>query len=145
VTNLSLCSGAGTLDLAVEQITGNKTLVYAENDPFASRVMEARFPWAVNAGDITTADWAGIAHPVADRNTVGRIPVPQHQQRRTQGRNQWQVVVGLEKRRSSCGRHSTALRLPGKRGGAQVARPQRRRRRPGRARVWHPVDLSTSS
>jgi DNA (cytosine-5)-methyltransferase 1 len=61
VTNLSLCSGAGTLDLAVEQITGNKTLVYAENDPFASRVMEARFPWAVNAGDITKADWAGIA------------------------------------------------------------------------------------
>lgn len=61
MTNLSLCSGAGTLDLAVEQITGNKTLVYAENDPFASRVMEARFPWAVNAGDITTADWAGIA------------------------------------------------------------------------------------
>jgi DNA (cytosine-5)-methyltransferase 1 len=61
MTNLSLCSGAGTLDLAVEQVTGNKTLVYAENDPHASRVMEARFPWAVNAGDITTADWAGIA------------------------------------------------------------------------------------
>ncbi|MFD9630127.1 DNA cytosine methyltransferase [Streptomyces violascens] len=61
MTNLSLCSGAGTLDLAVEQITGNKTLVYAENDPYAARVMEARFPWAVNLGDITTADWAGIA------------------------------------------------------------------------------------
>ena len=61
MTNLSLCSGAGTLDLAVEQITGNKTFVYAENDPHASRVMEARFPWATNAGDITTADWAGIA------------------------------------------------------------------------------------
>jgi DNA (cytosine-5)-methyltransferase 1 len=61
VSNLSLCSGAGTLDLAVEQITGNKTLAYAENDPFASRVMEARFPWAVNVGDITQADWAGIA------------------------------------------------------------------------------------
>lgn len=59
--NLSLCSGAGTLDLAVEQITGNKTVVYAENDPHASRVMEARFPWATNIGDITTADWAGIA------------------------------------------------------------------------------------
>lgn len=61
MSNLSLCSGAGTLDLAVEQITGNKTFIYAENDPFASRVMEARFPWATNAGDITTADWAGIA------------------------------------------------------------------------------------
>ncbi|WP_327738410.1 DNA cytosine methyltransferase [Streptomyces nojiriensis] len=61
MTNLSLCSGAGTLDLAVEAITGNKTFVYAENDPHASRVMEARFPWATNIGDITTADWAGIA------------------------------------------------------------------------------------
>jgi DNA (cytosine-5)-methyltransferase 1 len=61
MTNLSLCSGAGTLDLAVEAITGNKTAVYAENDPFAARVMEARFPWAQNLGDITTADWAGIA------------------------------------------------------------------------------------
>lgn len=61
MSNLSLCSGAGTLDLAVEQVTGSKTFVYAENDPHASRVMEARFPWAVNAGDITTADWAEIA------------------------------------------------------------------------------------
>src|SRR3954453_2896584 len=61
MTNLSLCSGAGTLDLAVEQITGNKTLVYAENDPFAARVMEAHFPWATNLGDITRIDWADVA------------------------------------------------------------------------------------
>lgn len=61
MTNLSLCSGAGTLDLAVEQITGNKTFVYAENDPHAARVMGARFPWATNVGDITKADWAGVA------------------------------------------------------------------------------------
>ncbi|MFK8850446.1 DNA cytosine methyltransferase [Streptomyces sp. Ac-502] len=61
MTNLSLCSGAGTLDLAVEQITGSKTLVYAETDPFAAQVMAARFPWAANLGDITTADWAGVA------------------------------------------------------------------------------------
>jgi DNA (cytosine-5)-methyltransferase 1 len=61
VTNLSLCSGAGTLDLAVEQVTGNKTLVYAEFDPFASKVMEARFPWATNLGDITKIHWADVA------------------------------------------------------------------------------------
>lgn len=59
--NISLCSGAGTLDLAVEQITGNRTTVYAENDPFASRVMAAHFPDAVNLGDITKADWVGVA------------------------------------------------------------------------------------
>jgi DNA (cytosine-5)-methyltransferase 1 len=61
VTNLSLCSGYGGLDLAVEQITGNKTLIYAEKDPFAARVMEVRFPWATNLGDITAIDWAAVA------------------------------------------------------------------------------------
>lgn len=61
MTNLSLCSGYGGLDLAVEQITGNKTRVYAENDKFAAQVMAARFPWAVNLGDIAKANWAEIA------------------------------------------------------------------------------------
>ncbi|KOU50541.1 hypothetical protein ADK55_18515 [Streptomyces sp. WM4235] len=61
MTNLSLCSGFGGLDLAVEQITGNKTTVYAENDRFAAQVMAARFPWATNLGDITTTDWADLA------------------------------------------------------------------------------------
>ena len=61
MSNLSLCSGYGGLDLAVEQITGNKTLVYAENDKYAAQVMAARFPWATNLGDIKTADWAEIA------------------------------------------------------------------------------------
>ncbi|MFE2563115.1 DNA cytosine methyltransferase [Streptomyces mirabilis] len=61
MTNLSLCSGYGGLDLAVEQITGNKTLVYAEKDLFAARVMEVRFPWATNLGDITAIDWAAVA------------------------------------------------------------------------------------
>ncbi|MEV1097460.1 DNA cytosine methyltransferase [Streptomyces sp. NPDC049952] len=61
MTNLGICSGAGWLDLAVEQITGNKTNVYAEYDQYASQVMAARFPWATNLGDITKTDWAGLA------------------------------------------------------------------------------------
>jgi DNA (cytosine-5)-methyltransferase 1 len=61
VSNLSLCSGYGGLDLAVEQITGNKTLVYAENDKYAAQVMAARFPWAVNLGDLRKIDWADVA------------------------------------------------------------------------------------
>jgi DNA (cytosine-5)-methyltransferase 1 len=61
VTNLSLCSGYGGLDLAVEQITGNKTLVYAENDKFAAQVMAARFPWATNLGDISKVRWVEVA------------------------------------------------------------------------------------
>ncbi|MFF3998598.1 DNA cytosine methyltransferase [Streptomyces cyaneofuscatus] len=61
MTNLSLCSGYGGLDLAVEQITGNKTHVYAESDKYAAQVMAARFPWATNLGDFTKTDWAYLA------------------------------------------------------------------------------------
>jgi hypothetical protein len=96
MTNLSLCSGAGTLDLAVEQITGNKTLVYAENDPFAARVMEARFPWATNLGDITRIDWAGRRLPVADRISFRRLQLPGHLQRRTKGRHPWHALGNLD-------------------------------------------------
>ena len=73
MTNLSLCSGYGGLDLAVEQITGNKTLVYAENDKYAAQVMAARFPWATNLGDITVIDWSALAadHPHIDTITAG--------------------------------------------------------------------------
>lgn len=59
--NISLCAGYGGLDMAVERLTGNKTVVYAENDPAASLVMAARFPRAVNLGDITAIDWAAVA------------------------------------------------------------------------------------
>lgn len=61
MTNLSLCSGYGGLDEAVEQITGNKTLVYAENDKYAAQVMAARYPHAENLGDIKKTDWAAVA------------------------------------------------------------------------------------
>lgn len=73
MSNLSLCSGAGTLDLAVEQITGNETLVYSENYPPAARVMEAHFPWAVNLGDLKAIDWTAVAaaHPHIDTITAG--------------------------------------------------------------------------
>ena len=74
MSNLSLCSGAGWLDLAVEQITGNKTLVYAENDPFAARVMEARFPWAVNVGDISKVDWRALARDHVVDTISGGFP-----------------------------------------------------------------------
>lgn len=59
--NISLCAGYGGLDMAVERLTGNKTVVYAENDPAAALVMAARFPRAVNLGDMTVIDWAAVA------------------------------------------------------------------------------------
>lgn len=73
MTTLSLCSGVGALDLAVEQTTGSHPAAYAELDPHAAQVMAARFPGVPNLGDITTVDWAGIAseHPDVDTLVAG--------------------------------------------------------------------------
>lgn len=62
---VSLCSGVGALDLAVQSTTPVRTTAYAEVDPWASQVMAARFPAAMNLGDITTVDWPAFAatHP----------------------------------------------------------------------------------
>lgn len=62
---VSLCSGTGALDLAVEQVTGSRLAAYAELDPYASQVMAARFSGTDNLGDITTVDWEAFAaaHP----------------------------------------------------------------------------------
>lgn len=70
---LSLCSGVGGLDLAVEALTGAKTAFCADNDPVAAAVLAARFPDAMNLGDITAVDWAAFAaeHPGIDIITAG--------------------------------------------------------------------------
>lgn len=62
---LSLCSGVGMLDVAVEHITGEKTAYVAEKDPAAAAVLAMRFPQASNLGDIEGFDWAAWAadHP----------------------------------------------------------------------------------
>lgn len=59
--NISLCTGSGALDLAVEAATGLPTVAVAERDPAASRLLAARMPDAVNLGDITAVDWAAVA------------------------------------------------------------------------------------
>jgi DNA (cytosine-5)-methyltransferase 1 len=56
----SLCSGAGGLDLAVEEVFGARTVWHAERDPAASKVLAARWPGVPNHGDIQTTDWAGV-------------------------------------------------------------------------------------
>ena len=51
---LSLCSGYGGLDLAVEEhFTGSHTAYWSDIDPSACAVMEARFPDAEPVGDLT--------------------------------------------------------------------------------------------
>lgn len=54
---LSLCTGTGVLDLAVEKLTGEKTTHVAELDENACKVLAHRFPEAVNIGDITQFTW----------------------------------------------------------------------------------------
>ncbi|MFE1749047.1 DNA cytosine methyltransferase [Streptomyces anandii] len=58
--NISLCTGSGALDQAVEAVTGLPTVMVGEKDPAASRLLAARLPHARNLGDITAVDWAAL-------------------------------------------------------------------------------------
>lgn len=61
-TYASLCSGAGGLDRAVEEVFGAVQVWHAELDPDASKVMATH--WATpNLGDITAMDWSKVARP----------------------------------------------------------------------------------
>lgn len=55
----SLCTGYGGLDLAVEAFFDAEMVWCAENDKYASKVIEARFN-KPNLGDIKQIDWASI-------------------------------------------------------------------------------------
>jgi DNA (cytosine-5)-methyltransferase 1 len=55
----SLCTGYGGLDLAVETFFDAEMVWCAENDKYASKVIEARFD-KPNLGDIKQIDWASI-------------------------------------------------------------------------------------
>lgn len=67
---VSLCSGTGALDLAVEQVTGSRLAAYGELDPYACQVMAERFPNAVNVGDITAVGWEDFAASHPDVRTL---------------------------------------------------------------------------
>ncbi|MFF9268588.1 DNA cytosine methyltransferase [Streptomyces rochei] len=67
---LSLCSGYGGLDMAVEALTGDKVAYVAESDPAASLVLAHHWPNVPNIGDITTYDFAQLAGEV-DTITAG--------------------------------------------------------------------------
>lgn len=57
---LSLCSGYGGLDLAVERLTGAELVAYAESYAPSAWIMERHWPKAPNLGDITQVDWTEI-------------------------------------------------------------------------------------
>ncbi|MFE0251762.1 DNA cytosine methyltransferase [Streptomyces sp. NPDC059010] len=62
--NISLCTGSGALDLAVEAVTGLPTTLVGEKDPAASRLLADRMPGTRNLGDITAVDWPALAATV---------------------------------------------------------------------------------
>ncbi|MEU7418691.1 DNA cytosine methyltransferase [Streptomyces antibioticus] len=63
--NISLCTGSGALDQAVEAVTGLPTVMVGEKDPAASRLLAARLPGVHNLGDITAVDWASLSATLA--------------------------------------------------------------------------------
>lgn len=76
----SFCSGYGGLDLAVEEITGGKTVWVSDIDPGACTILEHRFPDAPNIGDMTALDWNEVppvdvlcgGTPCQDLSAAGR-------------------------------------------------------------------------
>ncbi|GKT37894.1 C-5 cytosine methyltransferase like protein, partial [Aduncisulcus paluster] len=76
----SLFSGAGGLDLAVEHVTGGRTVWHCEADPDASKVLAAHWPDVPNLGDITAVDWSQVepvdvlcgGFPCQDVSAAGR-------------------------------------------------------------------------
>jgi DNA (cytosine-5)-methyltransferase 1 len=56
----SLFSGYGGLDLAVEAVTGARSVWHVEADPHASTVLAAHWPDVSNLGDITAVDWTQV-------------------------------------------------------------------------------------
>lgn len=58
---LSLCTGYGGLDAAVEALTGDKTAYFAEVDPAACLVLQHHWPDVPNIGDITEYDFTQLS------------------------------------------------------------------------------------
>ncbi|MFJ6239806.1 DNA cytosine methyltransferase [Streptomyces griseus] len=69
-TAISLCSGVGALDKAVENLTGAATAVYAERDPWAARVMAGLLPGVANLGSIDEVDYAEVAATYPNLDTL---------------------------------------------------------------------------
>lgn len=58
---LSLCSGYGGLDMAIEDFFGAETAAFAEYEAAPSKVLAHHWPDVPNLGDMTTVDWATLS------------------------------------------------------------------------------------
>ena len=59
----SLFSGAGGLDMAVEEVFGGSVAWQSEIEPGACLVLHHQYPDAINLGDVTGIDW-GTVEPI---------------------------------------------------------------------------------
>ncbi|MBA2951465.1 DNA cytosine methyltransferase [Streptomyces himalayensis] len=67
---LSLCTGYGGLDMAVEALTGDKVAYVADNDEAASLLLAHHYPEAPNLGDIETYDFTQL-YGLVDKVVAG--------------------------------------------------------------------------
>lgn len=81
---MSLCTGYGGLDLAVESVFGGRTRWVSDTDKDASDIEQVRFPDAVQLGDLTQICWADYAGQV-DVLTAGYPCQPFSQAGRQRG------------------------------------------------------------
>lgn len=56
----SLFSGAGGLDMAVEEVFGGEVVWQCEFNEAASKVLAHRYPHVPNFGDVTAIDWGSV-------------------------------------------------------------------------------------
>ncbi|MFC9268988.1 DNA cytosine methyltransferase [Streptomyces zhihengii] len=71
---LSLCTGTGMLDRAVEQLAQARTVAYAETDPWAARLMAHHLPGVPNLGSIDRIDYAAAAARYGIRTLIAGWP-----------------------------------------------------------------------
>lgn len=54
---VSLCTGIGGLDMAVQEVYGGEVVAVADIDPAACAVLKRHYPDIPNAGDISRTKW----------------------------------------------------------------------------------------
>lgn len=104
LTYISLFSGIGSCALASHDL-GWTPIAFAEVEPFASAVLEHRFPNVPNVGDVTAYDWSRFRRQVDQPFSVAGDPITAHEARTYthEGKNNFRtrnVVAFAENQRS---------------------------------------------
>lgn len=71
LTHVSLCTGIGGMDLAIEAALGATTILQVEYDKACQEVLEKHWPDTKRLGDLTTIDWATALEGVMPDDSHG--------------------------------------------------------------------------